>query len=121
VTISQVSFHKKSLIEDHALLAGDAAGSIPPLCGNGMSMALHAAQLAAESSIPFLRGGISRYEMEERYRRSWNKAFSTRLRAGRVIQSLFGKPAMTGLFLDSMRPFPGAVKGLIGLTHGSEF
>ena len=121
VTISQVSFHKKSLIEDHVLLAGDAAGMIPPLCGNGMSMALRAAQIAAEATVPFLRGKISRNEMEEHYRRNWTSAFSTRLTTGRAIQSLFGKPAMTGLFLDSMRPFPGAVKKLIGLTHGKEF
>jgi menaquinone-9 beta-reductase len=121
VTISQVSFHKKTLIEDHVLLAGDAAGMITPLCGNGMSMALRAAQLAAGASIPFLRGKINRDEMEYRYRRSWNAAFSRRLQAGRVIQSLFGKPALTGLFLDGMRPFPGAVKKLIGLTHGEEF
>jgi flavin-dependent dehydrogenase len=121
VTISQVSFDKKSPVERHVLLAGDAAGMITPLCGNGMSMALRAAMLAAEASIPFLEGNISRDEMERRYRATWTSAFSRRLQVGRIIQSFFGKPATTSLFLDSLRPFPGAVRKLIGLTHGEAF
>ena len=47
VTISQISFEKKSLIENHILMIGDAAGMITPLCGNGMSMAMHGSKLAA--------------------------------------------------------------------------
>ncbi len=39
VTISQISFEKKSQVENHVLMLGDAAGMITPLCGNGMSMA----------------------------------------------------------------------------------
>ena len=42
VTIAQISFAKKTQIENHVLCIGDAAGMITPLCGNGMSMALHA-------------------------------------------------------------------------------
>jgi hypothetical protein len=38
-TISQISFEKKTRIEKHMLMLGDAAGMITPLCGNGMSMA----------------------------------------------------------------------------------
>lgn len=121
VTISQISFNRKSQIEGHVILAGDAAGMITPLCGNGMSMALRGAKLAAEAAIPFLRGKISRDEMERRYSRDWESAFSTRLRAGRTLQRMFGKPALTRIFLDGMRPFPGAVKKIIGLTHGEKF
>jgi len=40
VTISQISFSKKNQVEHHALMIGDAAGMITPLCGNGMSMAM---------------------------------------------------------------------------------
>ena len=40
LTISQVSFGKKSKVENHILMVGDTAGLIHPLCGNGMAMAI---------------------------------------------------------------------------------
>ncbi|HYJ63390.1 MAG TPA: NAD(P)/FAD-dependent oxidoreductase, partial [Parafilimonas sp.] len=46
ITISQISFDKKSQTENHVLMLGDAAGMITPLCGNGMSIAMHSALLA---------------------------------------------------------------------------
>jgi flavin-dependent dehydrogenase len=67
VVISQVSFDKKSLIEDHILMVGDAAGMITPLCGNGMSMALHGAKLAFECLAACLYQKIDRRQMEALY------------------------------------------------------
>ena len=67
VVISQISFDKKKLIEDHVLMIGDAAGMITPLCGNGMSMAMHASKIAAEQISKFLAGTISGEKMENRF------------------------------------------------------
>jgi menaquinone-9 beta-reductase len=121
VVISQVSFEKKSTIENHVLMIGDAAGMITPLCGNGMSMAMHAGKIAAGLLHEFLSGKISRDEMENRYLHQWNNTFSSRLRTGRFIQSLFGKPVITNLFIKSMKPFPGMVTRLVKQTHGEKF
>lgn len=121
VTISQVSFEKKSLIENHVLMIGDAAGMITPLCGNGMSMAMHASKLAAGFLEQFLKHHISRHEMEKLYMAAWEQQFAGRLKTGRLIQSLFGKPSTTKLFLNAVRPFPGLVRGLIRKTHGQPF
>jgi flavin-dependent dehydrogenase len=46
LVISQVSFDRKQQVENHVLMIGDAAGLITPLCGNGMSMAMHASKIA---------------------------------------------------------------------------
>ncbi len=121
VTISQISFETKSMFEDHVLMIGDAAGMITPLCGNGMSMAMHASKLAANYLEKFLKKEISRTEMEISYTRDWDKAFSSRLKMGRFIQSLFGKPAITNLFIRAMKPFPFLVRELIRKTHGQPF
>jgi len=121
VTISQISFEKKGLLENHVLMIGDAAGMITPLCGNGMSMALHGSKIAAGVLIPFLKGEMSRDEMEKKYEHSWNATFAGRLRTGRTIQSLFGKPAVTNAFLSIMKPFPGLISKLIRQTHGEPF
>jgi flavin-dependent dehydrogenase len=121
VTISQISFEKKGLLENHVLMIGDAGGMITPLCGNGMSMALHGSKIAAGVLIPFLKGEMSRDEMEKKYEHSWNATFAGRLRTGRTIQSLFGKPAVTNAFLSIMKPFPGLISKLIRQTHGEPF
>jgi flavin-dependent dehydrogenase len=120
-TISQISFDKKSQVENHVLMIGDAAGMITPLCGNGMSMALHASKIAAENINLFLQGRIGRETMERQYIRQWQKLFVRRLRTGRRIQRLFGKSWITNMFISIMKPFPGLVNYLIRRTHGKPF
>jgi len=121
VTISQISFDKKKQIEDHVLMLGDAAGMITPLCGNGMSMAFHSSKIAFENIDSFLKGKISRKEMENNYTSQWKKQFGKRLRNGRIIQKFFGKETITNLFISSIKPFPFIVDRLIKSTHGKQF
>lgn len=121
LTISQISFDKKSQIENHVLLIGDSAGSITPLCGNGMSMALHASKIAFSCIDKYLTGNFSREEMEHQYQSQWQKQFGNRLKIGRLIQRFFGKKWMTNLFISSLKPFPRVVAWLIRQTHGQPF
>jgi flavin-dependent dehydrogenase len=120
VTIAQISFARKSQIENHVLCIGDAAGMITPLCGNGMSMALHASKIASESISHFLNKQIMRNEMEKRYQREWNRQFSSRLRTGRIIQRFFGNPFWSTWLIRIMKPFPFIVRALIRQTHGEK-
>jgi flavin-dependent dehydrogenase len=121
VTISQIAFTKKKQVEDHVLMAGDAAGMITPLCGNGMSMALHASKIAAAAITAFLQNRISRQQMEDDYCREWKKLFAKRVRTGRFIQRMFGKPWVTNIFIALMKPFPKITAYLIRQTHGEPF
>ena len=121
VTISQISFDKKTQVENHVLMVGDSAGMITPLCGNGMSMALHGSKIAFEVITFFLERRISRQEMEEQYKDEWNKCFSKRLQAGRFIQRFFGNPFLSELLITSLKSFPGIVTRLIRATHGQPF
>ena len=121
VTISQISFDKKSRIENHVLMIGDAAGMITPLCGNGMSMAFHSAKIAFENMNAFLKENISREAMEKRYAMEWQKVFERRLINGRIIQKLFGKILLTNVFIRIIKYFPFIIKRLIRATHGKEF
>ncbi len=91
VTISQISFDKKNQVENHVLMLGDAAGMITPLCGNGMSIAFHTSKIAFEQIDSFLKGNISRKEMENNYTTKWQKEFASRLRTGRINPILFWK------------------------------
>ena len=121
VIISQISFQHKTQVEQHVLMLGDAGGMITPLCGNGMSMALHSSKIAYACIDRFLQQQISRTAMEEQYQRMWHDQFALRLRTGRMIQRFFGKPAITNLFIESFRIFPQLARPLIRLTHGEKF
>ncbi|HUZ61712.1 MAG TPA: NAD(P)/FAD-dependent oxidoreductase [Hanamia sp.] len=121
VIISQVSFDKKTQIEDHVLMLGDAAGMIVPLCGNGMSMAMHSAKIAFENINSFLKKEITRGKMESQFVFEWQKSFKSRLRNGRMIQKLFGKSKTTDLFVRTIKHFPSLIRRMIKMTHGNEF
>ncbi len=120
-TIAQISFSRKLPVEEHVLMTGDSAGMISPLCGNGMSIALHSGLLAGQVILPFLEGSLDRKSMETSYRDLWSAQFSARLRVGRMIQSLFGSPYTTRLFLKVLQPFPKFTKHIIQSTHGNPF
>jgi len=120
-TISQISFDKKSPVENHILMLGDAAGLITPLCGNGMSIAFHSAKIAFEKIDLFLQEKISRQKMESEYSKEWKRNFSKQLRNGRIIQYFFGKEKLTNLFIKTIKHFPFFVRQLIKSTHGKEF
>lgn len=121
LSISQISFDKKSQVENHMLMVGDAAGMITPLCGNGMSMAIHAGKIAAGFITDFLDGKVSRKEMEENYVREWKIQFEKRLKAGRMIQRFFGKVWLSNVFISIMKQLPAFTKKIITLTHGKPF
>lgn len=121
LTISQISFRPKEQVLDGVLMLGDTAGLITPLCGNGMSMAFHSATLAAACLDPFLKGAMSREEMERQYQRQWDRRFKRRLDAGRAIQKMFGDVRLTGFFLGVLRMLPFLKQPLIRMTHGKTF
>jgi len=121
LTISRISFNKKTQVENHVLMVGDTAGMITPLCGNGMSMALHASKLAYEEIDSFLGKKINRFEMETQYTQQWEKHFGRRLQVGRLIQGFFGSSSLSNFLITSVKPFPAFVSWLIRQTHGNPF
>lgn len=121
ITISQISFSQKTKVENGVLMLGDTAGMITPLCGNGMSIALHTAKIAAGLGDLFLQGKITRSNLQKSYDREWKKHFATRLQAGRILQSFFGSNRLSNLFVRLFRRMPFLAKLVIRLTHGAPF
>ena len=118
LTISNVSFDKKSLIQDHVIMAGDSAGMISPLCGNGMTMAIHSGKMISEEVTKFLEGTISREEMEKNYITNWKKTFNSRLFWGRQLQKVFGLSFMFEFASILVKLFPPLFTLVIKQTHG---
>ncbi|MBD2703982.1 FAD-dependent monooxygenase [Spirosoma sp. BT702] len=116
--INEISFAPKRAVENHMLMAGDSAGLITPLCGNGMAMAIHSARLVSSLSTTFLQGQISRTQLEDQYQRRWSAQFTRRLWFGRHIQQLFGHPLLTEVTVRTFATFKPALRMLIRQTHG---
>jgi flavin-dependent dehydrogenase len=121
LSISQISFEQKTLQENHILMVGDAAGLITPLCGNGMSMAMHASFLLANQLTSYFDGTLTWQQVEMNYTHNWQKQFANRIKTGRFIQSLFGNELLTNATLQVLKPFPKMVNWLVTQTHGKPF
>lgn len=119
LTISQISFETKKPVENHVLMCGDSAGMIHPLCGNGMSMAIQAAQLSSLLILNYFNGEFeSRNELEKQYIRQWNKKFSFRLKTGHFIALLFRKDKIAAILLQVLKKLPFLLPLIIKQTHG---
>ena len=121
ITISQIRFDPKTSVEQHVLMLGDAAGTIAPLCGNGMSMALHSAKLVSPLIDAFLQDKLSRQQMEDQYSIKWKKQFGKRIQVGRNLQKITGGSFSTNTFISLMKRIPFMSKKVIQLTHGKPF
>jgi flavin-dependent dehydrogenase len=122
--INEISFAPKSCVENHILMCGDSAGLITPLCGNGMSMAIHSAKNLSEiilesrildnQEIP----DNERTKLELEYAKAWKYNFSRRLSWGRSLQNIFGNTALTGISIHLIHAIPYVERLLISKTHG---
>lgn len=96
---------------------GDSATMIPPLCGDGMAMALHSAALCVPHAHAYLQGRIDLAGWRTGYTRDWHAAFSNRLRTGRALQAILNSPLADGA-LAAGRFLPPAADYLVRATRG---
>lgn len=121
-TINEISFETKSPVEDHILMAGDAAGMITPLCGNGMAMAIHAGKILSELIIKHYREqSFSRELLERTYTSVWNQNFAARLWAGRQIQKLFGNTITSAMAVGLAVYVRPVANLMVKASHGKPF
>lgn len=121
LVISNVTFQKKDTHKNSFFLAGDAAGSITPLCGNGMSMAMRASKLLAKLLLNYYAKTITKDQLIKEYDAVWNKNFNTRIKSGYYLQHLFGKKRTTDFTLRVLDRLPSLTRKIISLTHGQIF
>ncbi|MCJ8210474.1 NAD(P)/FAD-dependent oxidoreductase [Mucilaginibacter sp. RS28] len=123
--INEISFEKKQPVEEHILMSGDTAGMIAPLCGNGMTMAIHSAKILSETIIKHYQSAnfsaSQRALLEQEYTAAWNKQFAKRLWVGRQLQRLFGNNTTTALTLRTLGMLPPLTRYLMSKTHGEPF
>ncbi|TVP77985.1 MAG: hypothetical protein EA353_09255 [Puniceicoccaceae bacterium] len=115
--VAGVQFAQIPATNESRLLLGDAYSVIPPFTGNGMSIALEAAELAYPFLLAYAEGSCSWPESVRQINCAQHAAFDSRLRAARWLhpwihstsrQRLLGRLAGAGLLPFSL---------LYSLTH----
>jgi flavin-dependent dehydrogenase len=120
LSIAQIPFLRKRPVVNDVLMAGDAAGLVVPLVGDGIAMALEGGMLAAETTAAFLEGHLSGMGLKDHYHRAWEDRFARRLRLGRVLQALMLRPMWFQLALTLLNLTPVVGRYLITNTRGGD-
>ncbi len=100
---------------------GDAAVVIPPLCGDGMSIALRSSFLCCTLADRYLRGEISLSRWQEEYTQVIQHEFGGLIRRGRIAHSLCSKPQVTRWFPSAVRLYPPLGKYIVKATRLKSF
>lgn len=100
-------------------LLGDTAAMIPPLCGDGMAMALRSAELCAPLVNGYLRSACTWAELGSRYSALWQAEFGARLRTGRRLEALLLSPRASEWLLKVGKAFPALADYLLRATRGA--
>ncbi len=118
LAVGNLAFGSRSPVVNGVLMVGDAAAAIPPLCGDGMSMALQAAELLAPLAHQFLSGDFTGTALCRAYERQWRRRFQPRLWVGQGIQPFFLTPHWGEIAMTALNRFPGMGRQLIRWTRG---
>ncbi len=121
LTVSNVTFKSKSAYKNDIFLLGDAAGTIAPLCGNGMSMGMRASYLLASILNELFNKKISKAEAISLYTDQWSKNFSIRIKAGYYLQQILNRNSLTHFTIKLLDKSPKLFQKVITLTHGTKF
>ncbi|GIP42690.1 FAD-dependent oxidoreductase [Paenibacillus sp. J45TS6] len=98
---------------------GDAMLMIPPLCGDGMSIALRSSMICSIATDQYLKGKLTYLEWESNYTLEANREFSDLLRRARRIQKMaFSKANQIFPIIGQL--FPSLSSYLVKSTRLSE-
>jgi flavin-dependent dehydrogenase len=95
------------------LLAGDAAGFVDPMTGDGLRFAIRGGELAAYAAIEELRSGRAMFAALGSARR---REFAAKWRVNRALRSIVGSPRLLGLAAAMSRYWSAPVAYLIGVA-----
>ncbi len=121
ITISGINFNIKKSVNDGIFYLGDSAGSISPITGNGMSMALRSANFLAKEFDKYFESKISLSELNLLYKSFWSDQFESRIKFSRYLQKLSEYPMLTKGVIALFKSVPSIAADVIKSTHGKPF
>ena len=96
------------------LLAGDAAGFIDPMTGDGLRFAVRGGELAAEAALDALAHGWN--GVHDRLARARRREFAAKWRFNRALRALVASPRAVDAANFGARLAPGLLRHLIAIA-----
>ena len=107
-TIGPLRFNVRKPASHGAMFLGDAAGTIDPFSGEGMSNALRGAELALPFVIDALAAGGCAPKAADAWSHVWRDAFAPVTRRARLIGRIFQHPRPASVAMGLLRLPQGA-------------
>lgn len=111
-----VGFARREPVADRVLLVGDAAGQIEPMTGQGISLALRSAELAAGVAAEALDAGDLSSSYLARYAARRRREAAGRSIVSRSLQHLAFHPRLTPVLVRRLAARPALAADLLGTT-----
>ncbi|MBI3401447.1 MAG: FAD-dependent monooxygenase [Acidobacteria bacterium] len=96
---------------DGLLLAGDAAGFIDPMTGDGLRFAVRGGELAAHAALDAVEHGWN--GIAERLASDRRREFGGKWRFNRVLRAVVASPRALGVVAQGARVAPGVLRAVI--------
>ncbi|NJP04686.1 MAG: NAD(P)/FAD-dependent oxidoreductase [Chloroflexaceae bacterium] len=97
---------------------GDAAAMLPPLCFDGMAMALRSAEICAPLVHDFLKDRRSRAQWEASYHEAWHREFDQQLEQCWRLHHSLQQPSRAALLLTLGKWMPHLAHKMVQATRG---
>ena len=122
VTTSNMEFGKRSTVIDGVLYAGDAGGFIPPVTGNGMSLAFRCGTFLSKKIDEFLRNEIPQSALDKEYKEFHYTQIGGHINKGKFLQNLFmsDNKLLTSLLFSGFNYLPGMMENVANQAFGSK-
>ena len=113
-----IFFGKREVTENGIIMVGDAAQVIAPLAGDGIGMAMESAKILFNVMKNF---DLTKTEkLYSEYNRSFNEAFSLRVKAAKLIQRIILNKTTRNISFSVADKFPSLLPYLIKFTRSNK-
>jgi flavin-dependent dehydrogenase len=116
LTMPEVAIQRSYPRTPGVLYVGDAMGTIEPLTGQGMTMALASAHLAARHLLAGKAASLDRAG-QSAYAQVWHAQFAATIRSSRWMGWLLRHPRLLSAMIATGQQVPGLLPSLLGAAH----
>jgi flavin-dependent dehydrogenase len=108
--VAGISLERESSNSGNECRLGDSICMISPLTGNGMSLAIESAHIAAPPLVQFSDGKFDWITTRDRISQKCDKTFARRLKVSSILQKILFTAAGRSVMLSSFRAMPSLIK-----------
>jgi len=116
VSVGPLGYTRRPSVDDGVVLVGDAAGTINPMTGEGIALALRGAELAATTVDRALRTGDASRRALAGYEHARRAAFGGVWTVSRALQWIVRRPQVAARLFRGLARDPALASHLLGVV-----